>query len=68
MRSTALPPAGRVPPALCTATGGGPVADRSFSMLLVGGSYFEAPRWHDGRCRGAELVTTTVDAPHTGLP
>ena len=25
------------------------VADRTFSTLLDGGSYFEAPRWHDGR-------------------
>jgi len=25
------------------------MADRSVEVLLTGGSYFEAPRWHDGR-------------------
>jgi hypothetical protein len=43
--------------------------------LLDGGSFFEGPRWHEGRwwvsdsgASDAVLLTTTVDVPHAGLP
>src|SRR6266542_1030196 len=41
------------------------MAERQLSMLLDGGSFFEGPRWHDGRWWVSDFyrhVVQTVDA------
>jgi sugar lactone lactonase YvrE len=44
------------------------MADRSFTTVLEGGSYFEGPRWHDGQWWVSDFYRHTVSSVTPGSP